>query len=285
MLGHVQGMLRSGEIGAVLEIIEDHFKTQRSPSPENLGLAVVAVEAAAKAGAWSRAVEWAETGLAMRLNEPESLGRIQLFLGVACMYLGNVYRSEKALATFLRTARKTPSLQHLIPYGLYNWATLMRFMRRHDEETRRFRQAAGGFAELGDLTHALQCRLAIAWSALLRGQPEPALSELQALAADLATCQDEEVQVNAKLAWALYESLTGNVSGSDAMLQDLLANHTPLAGQHADILWLLGCNSRARGETGLALQYAAEAHHVAVQDPWPLTIERIEALKLHAMAN
>jgi tetratricopeptide (TPR) repeat protein len=281
----LEAMLRSGEASSVVEAAERTFSAAPSPTAEATWIAIAAMRACADQKAWGKVIVWAEKGLSLKLLDQEALGWIQLFLGVAQMYLGNVYRAEKALAAFRRIANKTPGLERLLPYGLYNWATLMRFLHRHDEEVKRLRQAARSFKKQHDYTRMLQCQLAIVWSNLLRGLSTPAMEEWRRLKPDLDRCDDVEVHINAQLAWALYQSLLGNIQDSDTICCSLRDRDDLLVGQRIDALWILGCNARARGDMALAMEYATEARRLARQDYWPPQAARLDALTLRTVVN
>lgn len=285
MREQMEGMLRSGEAESVLRMIREYFDAAPPPSPDAQWKAITAMRAAADLKAWGQVLDWGDRARSLGRKDREASGWIDLFRGTAHMYLGNVYEADRALASFRRISRGVPALQWLIPYGLYNWATLMRFMRRHSDESLRFREAARGFTKLGCTDRMLQCHLAVAWSSLLQGLVEPAAVELHFVSAHLAQCDSAEVQVNHELARALYESLQGNMAESDRICQALLERVDLLEGQRADAIWILGSNCRARGDMDLALRHADEAHALASRDFWPLQIERIDALKRRAVAN
>ena len=285
MRERMEAMLRSGRASSVIEAANLHFGASPPPNAETVWMAVAAMRASASLMAWGQVVEWAERAQALKAHDKEAEGWIHLFLGVAHMYLGNIQRSEKALAAFRRTARKTPALERLLPYGLYNWAKLMRFQGRPDQEVKHLQQAARAFGQQNRQKEQLQSELAIVWSYLLRGLPTEADAQWRMLEDRLSECDDVEVHHNAELARALHASLLGNTTESDAICRTLLSCDGLLTGQRIDALWVLGCNARARGDMALTEEFAQQARQLVIQDYWPPQAERVEALLLRVPVN
>lgn len=263
---------------------ERYFQKAVPPSPEALWVAVFGSRAAAARKRWGKVVHWAEQGLALKVKEAEAEGWLHLFLGTAQIHMGNAKRAEKAFDRFDRLARRTAALRPLQPFADYNRALLMRFLKRDAEEIASLQNAEKGALALGLTRTALQCRLEICWSRLLQSEPEVARTMLEEVGWH-SEDGDTELLVDAAICWGLYYRLTGRLDDAERRCREALVGETLTCGQHAELLWVLGCVAQARGDLTLARQYGEEAHKVAMEDYWPAQVERIETLRKVAMAN
>lgn len=272
-------MLRSGQYRAVLAMIEETVGDAPITSVELQWATVMASRAAANLKAWGRSVEWADHGLNYQDGEPEATGWLHLMLATALMYVGDVYRSEREFKDFFAIATEVPALARLVPDALFNHAFLQRFFDRPEAEIHLFEAAASRFSDCGRHRQALQARVEIAWARLMQGRAGDARAILDAISPALAEHGDEELRADARIETALCYHLTADFSSAASLCADLWNDHSLQIRQKADVAWLCGMNARRQGDPDKAAFWAGEAYRLAVEDWWPLQVQRIEEFR------
>jgi tetratricopeptide (TPR) repeat protein len=270
LTGELDGLLRAREHRAVL----DRVSALERPSAR---ASIYACRAAGSMGEWQEAITWAERGLAQQPDD-DAAGWLHFLLGTALMWAGDPNRSLKSLQHFLFLADSTPSLQRLIPDGWFNLAFAFRFIHARESEVAAFRTAAERFARAGRHNQALLSRVEAAWSCLTAADLPEARLFLEAAEAGMQQHGDPNLEVYLGICRGLYHHLRDETVTARQFCLALVDRPDLTPGQSADLHWLLGCLARSDGAFEEARSFAETAYRTALEDWWPLQLQRIETL-------
>lgn len=246
---------------------------------DNARLAVLACRAAGALGRWGDAAHWAQEGQAVVPPGAKELrGWLSFVLGTAVLYIGDPLRAERELREFLHLAETESALQPFQPDAIFNLAFAMMFQNRQADEIACLEAAADSYHQRGRLSRTLVCKVEIAWSYLIAGQPTAAAPVMEEITRSLADQGDAEVEIDATLVRALYHQAVGEVDQSNELCLALLNQTNLLDRQSADAAWILGQNALAQQDFHAAVRYAQKAYSHAIKDEWAPQLERVDAL-------
>lgn len=194
--------------------------------------------------------------------KPRQAGRLHLWLGLAQLKMGDLYRAERELAQAARLGEAG---------AFYRLGQVCRLLRRPAAaEVEFLRQAATRYAALKQPRSAARCYAQAAWSLMVEGKVAEAVPELAAAAGG---------GWHSLIAQALFLSLTGQREEAERLCLEML-DHPPLPSWlRAEIGWLLGCSSLEAGDLTAAQLHAAIAYSFSLVAWNPPQIERILQLR------
>lgn len=224
------------------------------------------------AAGWERVAKRAADRLQRMGLTQRQAGRLQLWLGIAQLKMGDLYRAERALALAASQGQ---------PAALYHLGQVYRLLRRPWAEVAVLRWAAARYELLGQRRLAVRCHALAAWALLVEGRLVEALPALAAGASAAAGQPSRELLI----ARALFLSLVGKRAEAEQLCLALLDQPPLPDGLRADIAWLLGCIALEAGDLTAAQLHAAIAHDYGVMAWNPPQIERIHQLRRRLAAG
>lgn len=274
------GMFRSAQYGPILDQANLDLGDRPIQTLAEQKVAVMACRAASCLGKWGEAVDWAERGLAFEDGQNEDLGWLHFSLGSALLFIGDVYRSERAFQAFHELAIVTPTLEKVLgPDGLFNWGFLKRSLRQTEAEIRLFREARAAYAGQNRFRSSLQAGIEVVWTLLIANKRQEAEAELAAILPALQQHGDAELRIDVGIEQAFISRLADDLEGSQHLLESLWARQDLLFRQRAEVAWLAGCNSLSTGDAATAKYWADAAFRNAAEDWFPQQIQRISDLR------
>lgn len=278
MREELEGLLRSGELQAVVAYATDWWNRRQSDS-EIAWAAVSASKALALQGQWGESLVWAQRGLDLRPGDTEATFWLHFVLGTAHMYVGDPFEAKANLLKALDLFPAIPSLDRVLPDLYFNLGFAEKHLLRDAEELHYLNLALAAYEQRNRQHMVIVCLLEIAWHHMERAAVREGMPALQAATAALELSPDTISGHDASLCWALYHQATGNLEESDRICRRLRTAPGVLQRQVADAVWIQGTNALASGDTVAALRLAQEARRLALAERWPLQLRRIQRLQ------
>jgi tetratricopeptide (TPR) repeat protein len=216
-------------------------------------------------------------------HRPDLLGQIEVDLGTAALWLGDLSEAQHLLQGALS---RTGLSQGRQGSAVYNLAVIEEESGRYQDAINLYMVARDQYRQAGKSRKELDCILSMAWCYLLLAQAAPAhplLLEAREWGSHLA---DVAVSDLTSPHWALYHRLLGDYATSmeycqramQAQFADARDRHFTL-GESA---WIAGLNAFSMEHFAEARMFAQTALDHGIHLQWPSLLNRANKLRRQA---